>query len=181
MPGSRQYDIAIVGLKQGVHEYTYEVDDLFFVEKSKQDFTHCKAQVKLTLDKHEGFMMLTFEVGGEVDLPCDRCGNPLRLPIWDDFEILVKMADDPDELNGKDEDPDVFYISRTESHLHVADWLYEFILLSIPTQRTCGEDESGASKCNPVVLEMLRKMEEESQEQKPEETIWKGLDKFRNT
>ena len=77
-----------------------------------------------------------------------------------------------------DEDPDVFYIPRNESHLHVADWIYEFVNLSIPTHRMCAESEIGGSKCNKEVLEMLKKMNET--EKKSDNPIWKGLDKFRN-
>jgi uncharacterized metal-binding protein YceD (DUF177 family) len=37
-------------------------------------------------------------------------------------------------MNEQEEDPDVYYISRSESHLHLAEWIYEFINLSIPMQ-----------------------------------------------
>jgi uncharacterized metal-binding protein YceD (DUF177 family) len=45
-----------------------------------------------------------------------------------------------------------------ESHLNVEAWIYEFILLSIPTHPMCNEDEIGGPKCNKQVLEMLKKM-----------------------
>ena len=130
------------------------------------------------LDKHTSFLMLKFEVGGTVDVTCDRCGNPLQLTLWDDFEVLVKMVDNPDELNSNDEDPDVFYISRTESHLDVCEWIYEFVNLSVPTHRMCDEKDISETRCNMEVLKMLQRMNDESK--KSENPIWKGLDKFRN-
>ena len=87
--------------------------------------------------------------------------------------------DNPEEMNEKEEDPDVYYISKGESHLNVADWIYEFINLSIPMQRKCVEDEDGKSKCNPEVLEKLKRMEEEAQAFQSN-TVWKGLDQFKN-
>jgi uncharacterized metal-binding protein YceD (DUF177 family) len=178
MSGRREYEIAFVGLKPGVHEFSYEIDDKFFAAFPEQEFTNCHAQVKLLLDKHTSFMMLKFEVGGTVDVTCDRCGNQLKLDLWDDFEVLVKMVDNPDELNSNDEDPDVFYISRTESHLYVGDWIYEFVNLSVPTHRMCDEKDISESRCNVEVLKMLQQMNDESK--KTENPIWKGLDKFRN-
>ncbi len=178
MSGRREYEIAFVGLKPGVHEFSYQIDDKFFVAFPEQEFTNCHAQVKLMLDKHPSFLMLKFEVGGVVDVTCDRCGNTLKLDLWDDFEVLVKMVDNPDELNNNDEDPDVFYISRTESHLYVGDWIYEFVNLSVPTHRMCDEKDISESKCNIEVLKMLQQMNDESN--KTENPIWKGLDKFRN-
>jgi len=63
-------------------------------------------------------------------------------------------------MNEREEDPDIYYISKGESHLHIAEWIYEFINLAIPMQKMCKEDEIGGAQCNKEVLEKLRKMEE---------------------
>jgi len=182
MPGRREFEIAFVGLKPGPHEYLYELDDRFFEDRPEQPFTDCKARVKLTLDKHVGFLLLKFEVGGTLGLTCDRCGNPLTKTLWDDFEMVVKMVDEPEAMNDRNEDPDVFFISRTESHLDVADWLYEFVNLSIPTHPVCDPGEDGEPTCDPKALEVLRRMDVEAKEQpSAENPIWKGLDRFRNS
>ena len=85
--------------------------------------------------------------------------------------------EDPEIMNQEEEDPDVHYISRTESHLYLADWIYEFINLSIPVQRMCREDEIGGPNCNLEVLAMLKKLDAGAgNEANP---LWKGLEKFR--
>jgi uncharacterized metal-binding protein YceD (DUF177 family) len=178
MSHRRTYDIAFVGLRPGIHEYEYQIDDKFFVEYQEQDFKNCKAQVKLTLDKKTGFLILKFEIGGSLDIGCDRCGNALPLNLWDEFTIVVKMVEDPEEMNDQEEDPDVYYISRTESFLHIADWIYEFINLSIPMQRMCSEEEMGGPHCNKEVLAMLKKMDITNSQ--PENPLWKGLEKFKD-
>jgi uncharacterized metal-binding protein YceD (DUF177 family) len=181
--GRRDYDIAFVGLKQGIHEYQYQVDDRFFEAYQQQDFRNCRANIKLTLDKQNGFMLLKFEIGGIVELTCDRCGsNALPMNLWDEFNVVVKLAEEPDSMNLQEEDPDVYYISRGESHLHIADWIYEFINLSIPMQRMCSEEEIGSQFCDNDVLAMLKKAAgEASSEQTPESEnpIWKGLEKVK--
>ena len=136
------------------------------------------ASVKMLLEKHTGFMMLTFIVGGKTDVNCDRCGNPLTIDLWDEFKMIVKLVDNPDEMNEQEEDPDVFYISRNESHLSVGDWLYEFVLLSVPMQKMCPIDEKGDSQCNKEVLDKLKQMESRSIEQSSG-SIWKDLDQFK--
>lgn len=174
----RTFDIAFVGLKPGIHEFEYDITDKFFVEYNEQDFKNCVAQVKLTLDKKVGFMLLKFEIGGKLELGCDRCGNPLPLDLWDEFNIVVKMVDDPEEMNNQEEDPDVYYISRGESHITVSDWIYEFINLSIPMQRMCSEEEMGGPHCNKEVLAMLKKMDVNNNPQG--NPLWKGLEKFKD-
>lgn len=174
----RRYDIAFVGLKPGNHEFEYDIDDKFFVEYQGQDFRNCVAHVKLSLDKKTGFMLLKFEVGGKVEVTCDRCGNGLPLDLWDEFNIVIKMVDNPDEMNDQEEDPDIYYISKGESHLHISNWLYEFINLSIPMQRMCGPDEIGGPSCNKEVLAMLQKLLPEDND--ASNPLWKGLEKFKN-
>jgi uncharacterized metal-binding protein YceD (DUF177 family) len=178
MANRRAFDVAFVGLKPGVHEFIYELDEKFFAEKGNTDLTNPKANVKMLLEKHTGFMMLTFIVGGKTDVICDRCGNPLTLELWDEFKMVVKMVDNPEEMNEQEEDPDVYYISRNESHLSVSDWLYEFVLLSIPMQKMCPPDEMGGAKCNKDVLEKLKQMEVRTNEQHSS-SIWKDLDQFK--
>jgi uncharacterized metal-binding protein YceD (DUF177 family) len=179
----REYDIAFVGLKPGVHEYQYDINDKFFEAYQQQDFRNCSALVKLSLDKKNGFMLLKFEIGGRLEVTCDRCGsNALPLDLWDEFNIVVKLVEDPDVMNEQEEDPDVYYISRGESHLHIADWIYEFINLSIPMQKMCAETEMGSDFCNKEVLDMLKKMkpgEPDASDTNKENPIWKGLEKLK--
>jgi len=178
MSHRREYEIAFVGLKAGEHEFSYEITDKFFETFPQQDFTHCKATVKLKVDKKNGFMLLKFDIDGQVELVCDRCGNNLPLQLWDEFNIIVKMVDDPQIMNEREEDPDIYYISKGESHLHIADWIYEFINLAIPMQRMCKEDEIGGPQCNNEVLARLKQMEDEAKSNTT--AIWKGLDQFKD-
>ena len=179
MTGKRDFDIAFVGLKQGEHVFNYELDEEFFKENGAEDFSNASANIKLTLEKNSGFILLKFDVGGKADLACDRCGNPLTINLWDEFKVVVKMVDNPDEMNEQEEDPDVFYISRTESHLHVKDWLYEFVVLSFPLQRMCAPEEVGGPQCNQDVLNKLKEMQERVVDHNSD-NLWKGLEQFKN-
>lgn len=176
MASRREYDIAFVGLKPGIHVFNYTIGEKFFADYEAQDFSNIKATVQLTLDKKSGFMLLKFDIGGSLEAACDRCGNNLPMQLWDEFKMVVKLVENPDEMNMQEEDPDVYYISRTESHLHVADWIYEFINLSVPMTKMCSEAEMGGPQCNQAVLEKLRMMmpEEHNANQ-----LWKGLDKLK--
>jgi uncharacterized metal-binding protein YceD (DUF177 family) len=170
----REFEIAFVGLKPGEHTFQYQITDSFFENYGPQDFTNCNATVKLLLEKNSNFFLLKFEIGGTATVNCDRCGQPFELQLWDDFNQVVKMVDNPEEMD--DEDPDVSYISKTESHLNVAEWIYEFINLSIPMQRI-HPDVNGKSGCDPKILEMLDNMSQQSEGK--DNPIWKDLDKFR--
>jgi uncharacterized metal-binding protein YceD (DUF177 family) len=177
MSNRREFEIPFVGLTPGIHEFEYSVTDKFFDAYQQQDFKNCDVNIKLSLDKKNGFMLLKFVVAGKMEVICDRCGNSLPIDLWDEFNILVKLVEEPEVMNRQEEDPDVYYISRGESHLHISDWIYEFINLSIPLQRMCKEEDIGGKYCNKDVLNMLKDLE--SKKDKPANSLWEGLEKFR--
>ncbi len=177
MNPKRKFEIAFVGLKPGIHEYNYLIDDKFFEAFQQQNFTNCKAEVKLHFDKQSSFMILKFEIGGDLTVSCDRCNNDLSLELWDEFTITLKMVEDATLMNEQENDPDIFYISRAESHIDVSNWIYEFINLSIPIQKTCAFEKMDGPNCNKNVKQLLKKMEPQENKENP---IWKGLDKLKN-
>jgi uncharacterized metal-binding protein YceD (DUF177 family) len=178
MSHSREFEIAFVGLKPGIHEFNYEISDRFFVDFQEQDFKNCQANVKLELDKKNGFMMLKFELGGQLEVVCDRCNSSLPIELWDDYHLIVKVTDEPEQMNEQEEDPDLYYIGRGESHINVANWIYEFINLSIPMYKTCSYENMDGPHCNKEAMEMLKRLE--ANKEKNENPIWKDLEKFKD-
>ena len=177
MSNRREYEIAFVGLKPGVHEFNYEIDDRFFEEYQEQDFRQTSAHIKLLLEKNNGFMLLRFEVGGKAEVTCDRCNSDFPFELFDEFSMTVKIVEDPDLMNDQEEDPDVYYISRGESHLDVKNWIYEFVNLSIPMQKTCSYENMDGPFCNPAARDLLNKMK--PGDDAPTNPLWKGLEKFK--
>jgi len=181
MSRRREFEIAFVGLKPGLHEFNYTIDDKFFEAFQQQDFRNCRTHVKLLLDKKSGFMLLKFEIGGTLEVTCDRCNNNLPLELWDEFTLTIKMMEEPELINGQDDDPDVYYISRGESHIDVANWVYEFINLSIPMQKACDYETMDGPYCNASAMDILKKLEpEETKIKIKKNPIWKGLEKFKD-
>ena len=176
----QEFSIPFVGLKPGIHEYNYVIDDKFFDDFQSQDFTNCHAQIKLLLDKKSSFMVLKFEVGGSLQVMCDRCNSQLPLELWDDFTMTIKMVENPEVMNEQEEDPDMYYISQGESHLDVAGWIYEFINLTIPMQKACNYENMDGPYCNLTAKDMLKKMNTDEAKVKKENPIWKGLEKFKD-
>ena len=81
------------------------------------------------------------------------------------------------------EDADFTVIQRSETVLDLAEWIYEYILLSLPIQKVHGEDSNGHSMCNPEALKYLNLAEEDTKTKEEEQrrsNLWKGLDQFKN-
>src|ERR1700712_3911965 len=117
-------------------------------------------------------MILRFQVGGKADVICDRCSNELPLQLFEDFVMTVKLVDDPEVMNAQEEDPDVHYISRGESHIDVKDWIYEFVNLSIPMQKTCDFENMDGPFCNSEARKILESIQ--AKKETKENPLWKG-------
>lgn len=178
MGNRREFEIAYVGLKPGVHQFSYQVDDKFFVEYGEQDFWDCQSTITLQLEKTSNFMMLKFQVGGSLKVVCDRCNSDLPKQLFEDYTITVKAVENPEEMNEAEADPDVYYISRSDSHLNVGPMIYEFINLSVPPQKECEYENMDGPHCNTTAKEVLKNMRISKEEK--ENPLWKGLEKFRD-
>lgn len=181
----REFEIAWYGLAPGLHEFAYEIDD-FKLDKigyAKQDwYEKLAVTVKVKFDKKSSFFLLTFDIDGSISLPCDRCGDVYDLPLWEEFELVVKLVNENEDAtrnNEDDENGDVVFIPRSQTVIDIADWLYEFVMLSVPIQHIHPENEDGTSGCNQETLQLLNKMSEEvPQAQNTDQ--WKGLEKLKN-
>lgn len=183
----REFEIAYVGLKNGVHTYTYDIGKPFFelIGADAEDLEAIAIQVTVTFDKHPNFFELKFDINGSVDVACDRCGDPFTLPLWDEFDLIVKLNEHSTEEEGTEDDGDIVFLSKNETVLDLSEWIYEFIMLSIPMQRIHPDDAEGNTTCNKDNLALLDKMsqqakDEEASKEQQKNDIWKGLDAFKN-
>jgi len=151
----RQYEIAFVGLKQGVHDFNYHIDDRFFQLFSESIVEKADVMVHLKFEKHPSFFMFNFHLQGKVHLPCDRCGVELDYPIESENSVIVKF-DEHREGDDDDSMADVIYIGRNETHFSVAQLIYEFVNLSIPINHVTCDNLNGEKPCDENVLNQLQ-------------------------
>ena len=176
MKHNREFEIAWQGLKPGPHTYVYDIDDRFMQEREMDEFfKDWEGKVTLGFDKHENFFMLHFDIDGQVTVPCDRCGDEFKLRLWDEFDLIIKLTDDAEQIEDED---DVAFIPRSETVIDISKWIYEFMTLSIPIQRIHPNKEDGTPGCNPQALDLLEKLAEEHEEPAVN-PLWKGLEQFK--
>ncbi len=174
MKNLNEYRIPYVGLKNGLHSFLYSIGNSFFTFFENSPVTEGKLHVDLTLDKKETLYMLTFIIKGTIVVECDRCGDDLNLPIDVTNIIYIKFEN---EEAAMDDEADVLYINRTESHIDVSQLIYEYIVLSIPIQKIHPDDATGKSTCDEKVLAILNKKETED---KAPDDRWAALNKLKN-
>ncbi|MEO6832622.1 MAG: DUF177 domain-containing protein, partial [Chitinophagaceae bacterium] len=158
-----------LGLKEGEHVYDFTVGDVFMQEHgAPEELKNWAAAVHLRFVKHLSFFQLHFDVSGTVIVPCDRCGDEFLLNLWDEFELIVKLSGEDDKLAERQDEADVAFIPRSETVLDISNWLYEFVMLSVPLHKVHPDDA-----CNPKALQLLNELS--VHEDVPGNSVWNGL------
>ncbi len=151
------YSISFTGLKLGVHEFDFEIRDQFFVDFPGSPMEKCDLKINLSLDKQEGLFQLTFDIEGTLNVPCHLCGQEFDMEVIDQHKLLVKLEDARASEDIHDEE-EIIYISRNETKLEIAQWIYEFIILSLPIQIVHPLNEKGESTCDQATLDLIKNM-----------------------
>ncbi|MGV4529876.1 YceD family protein [Ornithobacterium rhinotracheale] len=128
MDKMKNYDVQFSGLKEGEHQFKFEIKQLFFdLFTFEQEFQKPNIQVDLNLIKKSTFLELQFKLNGEVELICDITNEPYTQPIDGEMEIVVKFGEEFD-----DSDDEVLILPHGEYKVNVAQLIFELTLLSIP-------------------------------------------------
>jgi uncharacterized metal-binding protein YceD (DUF177 family) len=173
-----KYDVEFKGLKEGLHEFEYEIEDKFF-EHFDQDLVSIgNLEVKVDFEKRNTFLKLYFNIKGWVELTCDRCLDDYRQKVKQQSELLVKF----DENNYEDDD-EVIWLLPEEHKINLAQLIYEYIVLGIPMKHVHPDKKNGESGCNPEMIERINNQslrEEEENEEKEIDPRWEALKKLKN-
>ena len=140
------FTLPISGMGNGVHHFDFQVDASFFAAFEDSPVKRGQLAAQLEFDKQPAMYVMEFSFSGTVDVDCNRCLEPFSLPVADEQRLLVKFGE-PNEEN-----PDVIYIPYGTPQLNVAQYLYEFILLSIPLAPT---HDDADEDCDPAMLAIL--------------------------
>jgi uncharacterized protein len=138
------YIIPYAGLKAGIHTFEFLAETPFFQAFEDGLITEGAVKATMTLDRKPEMMVFDFVFEGDVILPCDRCLDDYTQKISGEAQYIVKFAD------REYEEDEILYITTTEGNLNVAHFLYESIVLELPTRRVHEE-----GKCNEAVASLI--------------------------
>lgn len=137
------YKIDLLGAGLGGKTFEYEVGDDFF---ANIDGLIQRGNVHTTVACLSAGAIFKFQFHsvGTVIVPCDRCLADLELRIETTDELNVKLGDEfADE-------GDCVVVSEAEGYLDLAQFIYEFIVLSMPI--TCCH---APGKCDETMMHEL--------------------------
>lgn len=157
MKNEKEHIIHFAGLKEGMHEFEYVIDNHFFSLIEDSLYSDGNIKVNLSLKKAKQMLLLDFNISGTVKSFCDNCLEPVNVPVSSQEKVYVKFGEKYDESA-----EDIIELPHGEHELDVSKIIYDIIVTSLPIRHLHIIDENGNSGCNP---EMLKKLSEYSVEE----------------
>lgn len=150
MGNLKEFSLPIKGLKNGVHEFNFNIASDFFKKFENTPIEKGDFDVHLTFDKRDSFFELVFDIEGTIGTECDRCTADISLPVSDSQYLTVKYS-----IEEREEDAEVVYISPEASEFNVAKYIYEFICLAIPFHKAYDCENDDPRPCDFDVLNRI--------------------------
>lgn len=163
----KQLDIPFVGLKQGVHNFNFEIGNTFFDDFPFSIIEDGTISVELSLDKKDTLMVGTFKVLGTVLTNCATCNELFDAPIEGEMNIYYKFGHE------KEEDENLIVLPPEAYKIEPAQQIYELITVSLNANPRHKEGE-----CNQEVLSLLNSYQRSSEENKESDPRWDKLNKL---
>ena len=166
----RQYTIQFVGLKDGLHDYSYDIDMKFFEAFEYEDIHGANLTVKVTLNKSAYTMALDYLIKGTVKVQCDRCLDFFDIPINIEQSQIVRSGETDFE-----DDMDLLTITPESADLNLAQSIFDYVVLHVPYRHVHPEDRNGKSTCNPDMIEQIDEYSIEDEDQISNDPRWDQL------
>lgn len=151
MKNLKEFIIPFVGLKEGKHQFDYQIDDSFFEQFQFDEYQKVNVKVELVFHKKSTMMELCFVHKGTVNVPCNVTGENFDLKIKGKYNLVIKFGE---EFNNDNEE--LLILPHGEFQVDVSQYIYESIVLSVPFKRIHPGVEDGTLKTD--ALETLDKL-----------------------
>jgi uncharacterized metal-binding protein YceD (DUF177 family) len=170
----KEFAIPFSGLKQGKHEFGFQIKDGFFESFEYDDINGANIDLQVSLHKMSTMLELEMVAKGTVNVNCDVTNEPYDQDISATLGLVVKFGE---EYN--DDNDEILILPHSEHQINIAQYVYEMLVLAIPLKRVHpgvldGSLESEALK----KLEELHPKEEKENTENDTDPRWDILKKL---
>ncbi len=173
MKGLKEYNISFVGLKEGSHEFQYEIDNKFFEEFQYTEFNEVNISANINFVKKSTLLELFFTINGTINVPCDVTSELFDQEISGDFSLVVKFGP---EFN--DDNDEILVLPHEEYQINIAQYIYELVVLSAPSKRIHPDVLNGTMESE--TLKKLKELEINNEKTVEEESTDPRWDKLKD-
>jgi uncharacterized metal-binding protein YceD (DUF177 family) len=169
----KEFNIPFSGLKQGKHNFNYQIENTFFDSFGYDEFNATNINLDVVLNKTSTMMEVDLEASGTVNVDCDITSEPYDQAVGGDLHLVVKFGE---EYN--DENDEILILPHNEHQLNIAQYVYEMLVLAVPQKRIHPGIEDGTLESE--VLDRLKELQPKEKRSDKEESDprWDELKKL---
>ncbi len=174
------FRVNIVGLSNTIHHFDYELGDEFFKRYGTDLISRGSFVVNVTINKHETFLEVDFDIKGTARLICDRSLDEFDYPIETHKMVVFKFGDEDREIT-----EEIMLIHRDTVSLELGQFIYEFISLTVPMKKLHPrftddeEDEDEESETGKIVYSSSSNEENDREDDDDIDPRWEKLKKLK--
>lgn len=142
----KEFEVDLASMTDGHYEYDFKIDKSFFEAMDNEEILGADVDALLDIDKRHGSYELRLHCDGELEVPCDRCLDPVKHPVDADYDVTVRYGEDYDDSRDG-----VLILPESENRLNVSGMIYDTLLLTIPLRCVHAPGE-----CNADMARALR-------------------------
>lgn len=146
MSDLKQYILALPTLGEGHHELELKVGKDLFSDRGGTDVSDADIVAYVDIDVRHDAYQIGMTCRGHIDIPCDRCLDPMRIDVDEDYDVTLKYGDDYAETDTS------ITIPESEVNFDLAPLIADTVLLSIPLRHVHPDGQ-----CNEEMMDIINR------------------------
>lgn len=139
--------LSVNGLTPGENTILASADKEFFASFDNYEVLEADLRVTIIAEKRPSRIDVECNIEGTITVPCDRCLNPVAMPVNTSNALALRLRADEEPLDDSIEE---IFLSEDGDTLDLGQEVYDFSLLALPLQRFHNEGE-----CDKAALACL--------------------------
>lgn len=157
----QQLIIPFSGLKEGLHQFDFDVDSTFFEQFENSIIENAEVHIDIDFLKKSNLLQLNFTLSGVIHTNCDRCTDPLDHKVSGEEELIVKFGEEDFEQTDE-----IKIIPPASYEVDVSKEVYDYIHLLLPNKIVHKKE----SDCNQEVVAKLKELSTPNKKEAKEDT-----------
>ena len=170
----KQFAINFANLNPEEYSFEFIIDERFFEIFDESEVKKGRLNAQILLQKHANMLSFNFIIKGKVNLICDRCLDNFDFDLNTENRLIVKFSS-----VRKEESDEIITIPESDKEINIAQYVYEFIHLALPSKRVHPIDKNGKTLCNKEIITKLEEHKNNKSTDDETDPRWEVLKKIK--
>ena len=139
--------IPLSGLATGQTFFAWTVRKEFFEIFENEEIIDAELDASVVAEKSGRYLGIDATVSGHVVVECDRCLDPLSIPVDVKIRLSIKYGAEESAEDRQEGEREIIFVPETDAEFDMSQIIYDYVCLALPMQRVHDEGE-----CNPEAM-----------------------------